>query len=305
MKRRDFFRFLSATGAFTLCGCSIWPFAYFRRAPKNSDAESTVDDMGEVKAVESQPAPAPNKLSKEILEDVRTKSAYFSQDFPDDIYFRDRKLELVREVVQKLRAAQKYVGHGNFNLLGIDEFFRISKYGAGMSEVTNEEKLFMEELFYFDAKKYGFFGGKVFQKMTDVVHAKDVAKIPYTGHFLRKGKPIEIYESIRRDVGESLLLTSGVRAVAKQFHLFLEKALETNGNMSKASRSIAPPGYSFHGLGDFDIGKIGFGLKNFTSDFAATDEFQRLLELGYVEIRYTERNELGVRFEPWHIKVPV
>jgi zinc D-Ala-D-Ala carboxypeptidase len=25
--------------------------------------------------------------------------------------------------------------------------------------------------------------------------------------------------------------------------------------------------------------------------------------LGYVQIRYTEDNRLGVRFEPWHIKV--
>ena len=34
--------------------------------------------------------------------------------------------------------------------------------------------------------------------------------------------------------------------------------------------------------------------------------FMVLLErkvLGYIQIRYTEANQLGVRFEPWHIRV--
>ena len=54
---------------------------------------------------------------------------------------------------------------------------------------------------------------------------------------------------------------------------------------------------------DFDVGKIGFGRKNFTEAFATTDEFKKLVDLGYVEIRYPEGNTFGVRYEPWHIKV--
>jgi len=75
------------------------------------------------------------------------------------------------------------------------------------------------------------------------------------------------------------------------------------GNLSKASRSLAPPGHSYHGIGDFDVGKVGFGRKNFSEEFARTDEFHRLVELGYVDIRYPRDNLFGVRYEPWHIKV--
>ena len=81
------------------------------------------------------------------------------------------------------------------------------------------------------------------------------------------------------------------------------KAMETGGNLSQASRSLAPPGYSFHAAGDFDVGKVGFGPDNFTEAFARTDEYRRLIDLGYVEIRYTETNPFGVRHEPWHIKI--
>jgi LAS superfamily LD-carboxypeptidase LdcB len=104
-------------------------------------------------------------------------------------------------------------------------------------------------------------------------------------------------------MGKSIVLTSGVRGVVKQMYLFLAKAVRSDGNLSMASRSLAPPGHSFHGNGDFDVGKVGYGYRNFTEDFAKTAEFKRLEELGYIRIRYHEKNPFGVRFEPWHIKV--
>ena len=94
-----------------------------------------------------------------------------------------------------------------------------------------------------------------------------------------------------------------MRGVVKQFQLFLSKAVTTGGNLSQASRSLAPPGYSYHAVGDFDVGRVGFGLKNFTADFADTPEYRKLIDLGYVDIRYTETNPFGVRHEPWHIKI--
>jgi len=99
------------------------------------------------------------------------------------------------------------------------------------------------------------------------------------------------------------VLTSGIRSVVKQTHLFLAKTIQSKGNMSRASRSLAPPGHSYHGIGDFDVGKVGFGRKNFSEEFARTDEFMKLVELGYVDIRYPKDNLYGVRYEPWHIKV--
>ncbi len=85
--------------------------------------------------------------------------------------------------------------------------------------------------------------------------------------------------------------------------LFVDKAVTTDGNLSQASRSLAPPGYSYHAIGDFDIGKIGAGLDNFNEAFADTDEYKRLVDLGYADIRYTPTNPFGVRHEPWHIKM--
>ena len=85
--------------------------------------------------------------------------------------------------------------------------------------------------------------------------------------------------------------------------LFLNKVVRSNGNLSLASRSLAPPGYSYHGIGDFDVGQIGLGSDNFTERFTTTSVYKRLNEQGYVKIRYPLDNLLGVRFEPWHIKV--
>jgi D-alanyl-D-alanine carboxypeptidase len=56
-------------------------------------------------------------------------------------------------------------------------------------------------------------------------------------------------------------------------HLFLAKAIEGQENLSRASRSLAPPGHSYHGIGDFDIGKIGYGERNFTADFSSTQDY--------------------------------
>lgn len=307
MNRRHFVRLLSLGSASVLCGCSSLPHLHsleklFTHA--NSDQSETNDIAEVIAAPPAQPILTPEQMTEEFLKDARSRSLYFSQDFPEDILVHGRKFELMKSLVRKFRAVQRHVGHGNFNLLGMDEFFRLAQTASGAAEVTNEEKLFLEEMFYFDAKLYGFHGEKVFHKMTDIVKPGSTVKIPFTGHFLRRGEPVEIYNKIKKDVGNTVLVTSGVRALAKQYHLFFEKALETNGNMSKASRSLAPPGYSFHGQGDFDLGRKGYGYRNFTDDFAKTDEYRRLLDLGYVQIRYTHSNLLGVRFEPWHIKVP-
>ncbi|HUI27578.1 MAG TPA: M15 family metallopeptidase, partial [Candidatus Kryptonia bacterium] len=99
------------------------------------------------------------------------------------------------------------------------------------------------------------------------------------------------------------ILTSGVRGVMKQFALFLRKAFENNANLSLASRSLAPPGYSFHGISDFDVGQVGLGEDNFTRRFTGSEVYRRLIELEYVAIRYPIDNLVGVRYEPWHIKV--
>jgi len=98
-------------------------------------------------------------------------------------------------------------------------------------------------------------------------------------------------------------LTAGVRGIVKQFYLFLSKALRHNGNLSLASRSIAPPGYSFHVAGDFDVGKAGYGVANFSGRFTETNVYAKLKSLDYVKFRYPPGNQTGIVFEPWHIQV--
>jgi zinc D-Ala-D-Ala carboxypeptidase len=139
--------------------------------------------------------------------------------------------------------------------------------------------------------------------MTDAISTKDTSKIPYTGHYLFKGKPQEMYKEIHNIIGDSIILTSGARSIVKQMYLFVNKCVRTKENLSIASHSLAPPGYSYHGIGDFDVGKVGYGYRNFTADFAKTDEYKKLMDLGYIKIRYTQDNPCGVRYEPWHIKV--
>lgn len=231
------------------------------------------------------------------------KVRYFESVFDDDFFISDAKLALLRETQRRLDRLQRLVGHGNFNLLSMDQAFRYARNYSQVGDFTVQEKSLFEELFEADARRYGFYGNKVVDSLTATIPLKEVEKIPGTGHFLYRDKSIDFYNQLRNQVGDTLVLTSGVRSVVKQMHLFFAKADQSAGNLSKASRSLAPPGYSYHAVSDFDVGKVGFGYRNFTADFAETDEYKRIQDLGFVKIRYTADNHLGVRYEPWHIQV--
>lgn len=232
------------------------------------------------------------------------KSRNFDLDYSDDVYFKGEKYDLLVSVVDKLNKLQRYVGHGHFNVVDWKDGIIFTRKAKGTGKgFSAAEIAFLEEIFYKDAADYGFMGDKVFDEIELGINRKNTVKVPYTGHYLVRGPSHELYKKIRKKVGKDLILTSGVRGTMKQFHLFLKKVVACNGNASRASRSIAPPGYSFHGRGDFDIGSKLLGEKNFTSEFANTDEYKRLVDLGFVNIRYEKDNLEGVRFEPWHIKV--
>lgn len=227
----------------------------------------------------------------------------FEAVYDDDHFLAAERMPLLRDTLKRLERVQRTVGHGNFNLLSFDQALKYGRNFSQVGEFSREEQAFLEELFFANAQNYGFFGDKVTTGLTERISEREVDKMPGTGHYLYKGKPQSLYTTLRRDVGDSLILTSGVRSVVKQMHLFLSKAVQSEGNLSKASRSLAPPGYSYHGIGDFDVGRVGFGYRNFTADFAQTDEYKRLQDLGYISIRYTSNNRFGVRYEPWHIQV--
>lgn len=210
---------------------------------------------------------------------------------------------LLKAISLKLKQTQRLVGYGNFNLLGFDHLLKIARDYSKVGAFSKRELDYIEKVFYTEASDYGFYGEKVISSLSDNISKRETVKVPYTGHYLYKGEPYELYELLKKEVGPSIVLTSGVRSVVKQLDLFLYKANKLEGNYSEAAHSLAPPGYSFHGISDFDVGKVGFGYKNFTSSFAQTREYRSLQKLGYVSIRYPEGNPFGVRFEPWHIKV--
>ena len=220
-----------------------------------------------------------------------------------DQYLRREQLPVLVSVFRRLDRVQNLVGHGNFNVISFDETLSYAKRFDSIGRFSKRELLFIEEIFGTNAKQYGFYGEKVITQLTDQVSNKSRQKVGQTGHFLYRGESVTAYERLKKDIGPSIVLTSGIRSVIKQTHLFLAKAIQSKGNLSRASRSLAPPGHSYHGVGDFDVGKLGFGRKNFTEAFAGTKEYHLLVELGYVDIRYPRNNMLGVRYEPWHIKV--
>lgn len=235
--------------------------------------------------------------------DPLQKIKEFDRTYDDDFFLPEDEIALLKLASGRVARAQALVGHGNFNLLSFDQLLTFAGNYGEIGAFPKDELAFLEALFYADATRYGFFGEKVISELTERIPDREVAKIAGSGHYLLKGDSLEKFTQIRRDVGDTITLTSGVRSVVKQYQLFLRKAVETAGNLSQASRSLAPPGYSFHARGDFDIGKRGLGLRNFTESFGETEEFQKLIDLGYISIRYTETNPFGVRHEPWHIKI--
>jgi len=279
----------------------------------NANEMTNVDAMAHTVEVQSQHAP------KHVTSDARqgntpsrsvsaeqlqiNKAIYFEQDYADDIFVNAKDTVLLHSVHLRLKKLQSQVGYGHFNILNFDDALTFAKRYSEVGAFTPSELVFIEDIFSRNATDYGFYGEKVIDSLTTNIKKAHTFKVPHTGHYLFKEQSIQYYEKLRKHVGEGIILTSGIRSNVKQLHLFLAKVVRVNGNLSRASRSLAPPGYSYHGIGDFDVGRKGWGGKNFTDAFSQTDEFKRMQDLGYVTIRYDEGNTLGVRFEPWHIKV--
>ena len=237
------------------------------------------------------------------LKDYLQKIQNFNKPHDDDVLLDYEQYETFESTVLRLRRLQKLVGHGNFNILNFTDGLSLAGNYSRVGKFTKQELQFMELTFYEDGQLYGFLGQKPLKEITDQVKKKDVIKIPHSGNYLYKDRSIEIFDDIKKELGDQVILTSGIRSVMKQFLLFLNKVHNSEGNLSLASRSLAPPGYSFHGNGDFDVGQKGYGKLNFTGTFTETEVYKRLSEMGYLQLRYPAGNKLGVRYEPWHIKI--
>lgn len=221
----------------------------------------------------------------------------------NEVFLDEKFMSPMDSVRKKLKYVQRYVGYGNFNIISFDEAALILRNSPTAKRFTKDELEFIEYIFYYKPEFHGFYGDRISGSLTSKINNREIKKIPYTGHYLFKGKPIDTYESMKKDIGNTLILTSGVRSVVKQMKLYLDKLHSQKYSLSEASKAIAPPAFTYHSIGDFDVGKKGFGYANFTARFAATPEFNEMRKLKYINMRYTINNKDGVRYEPWHVKI--
>jgi len=245
MKRRDFLKIL----AMGVIGWGITPEA----AAKN---------------VEILPK-TPSENLDDHIRDYLNKMKNFNESHADDVQLDNALFKVFESTVMRLRRLQQFVGHGNFQILSFEDGLNMARKYSRIGAFSKAEIRFMEVIFYAEADRYGFLGQKPLNKLTDRIKTKEVIKVPHTGNYLYRGLPLETFKKIKRLVGEQVVLTSGIRGIMKQFLLFLNKAAKNNGNLSITSRSLAPPGYSFHG--------------NAAGDPLPTEE----MTLGYTEVEWT------------------
>jgi len=246
-------------------------------------------------------------MNRRLFLGLMTSSAISAvastKEADDSVWISDKEVPIFLSIAKKIELIKRWVGNGNFNILSYDDMLKTAKYHSSIGKFTPIELAFMEKIFYQNPDTHGFYGKKTVPHITTKINKRDVVKIRHTGHYLFRGHSKESYKRVIGDVGRSLYLTSGVRGVPKQMNLYFNKIKRTGGNISLASRSLAPPAYSYHSIGDFDVGKKGWGYKNFTVSFITTKEFWKLRRLSYISMRYTVNNKDGVRFEPWHVKI--
>lgn len=227
----------------------------------------------------------------------------FDEDLEGDIWVTDQEWKILKATYAKIERVKKHVGYGHFNILSFDDMLKYAKAVPSIGEFTKTELALLEGSFYREAQELGFMGTKVVKNLTNQIKSSQVVKIPGSGHYLFKGDSEHFLATLQKKVGDDLILTSGVRSVVKQYQLYFRKVIDRKGNLSRASRSLAPPGYSFHASGDFDVGQRGYGKLNFTAEFENSIVYKELSDLGIIRIRYTADNMLGVRYEPWHIQL--
>ncbi len=294
MNRRRYF--LASMGMASLATMTVsWRYLL-------DDAQTPSEYVRKKPAPEIDVPPSNSETGGEI-KDQLNRLSNFDQDLEQDIFLSVSEQPVFQRVLARMGKIQAHAGYANFSLMSFDEMLKYARSYSAIEAFSTPEIQFMEKIFFHDAHDYGFWGKKVIASLTDRTSKKNIIKIPHSGNYLFKGESLAVYQRLKKDLGDSLILTSGIRSIVKQMYLFLYKTKKSNGNFSRASRSLAPPGHSYHALGDFDVGKRDLGALNFTAKFAQTEEYRKLIKLGYVSIRYPRNNYFGVRYEPWHIKV--
>lgn len=204
------------------------------------------------------------------------KAVHFEHDYADDVFIAAPLRRTLRAVVARLARLSDYGGYANFSVLSFDAALRYGGHCEAIGPFSPVEVELVEALFFADASGYGFAGQKPLTRLDEDVKRRQYARLPGSGRYLFKGPALDLFRRLQADVGDRLILTSGIRGIVKQMHLFLAKAHARRANLCRAARSVAPPGYSYHGIGDFDVGEQGLGGLNFTRRFADTQVYRHL-----------------------------
>ena len=237
--------------------------------------------------------------------DPLNKTRDFDRTYADDYLLAESRLELLAATADKLERAVRVIGPWAFQPRLLRRPAALRPPLRRDRRLLAEPRLqFLDEIFYTDAELYGFHGQQ----------GPGRADLPGSTSAMSSGSPRPVTtccgenrsrgtRGSARTWGRNVFLTSGVRGVVKQYQLFLSKAVTTGGNLSQASRSLAPPGYSYHAIGDFDVGRVGFGSEEL---------HRRLRRDGGVPQAHRPRlrghplhrdQPLWRAPEPWHIKI--
>lgn len=109
--------------------------------------------------------------------------------------------------------------------------------------------------------------------------------------------------AVAREEGVRIVPISGFRPISYQKTLF-ERAVKRYGSEQKASRWVAPPGYSEHATGwTLDVGDESQRGTDIEPSFESTPASRWLQNNAHrfgFELSFPPNNPQGVNHEPWH-----
>ena len=205
----------------------------------------------------------------------------------------------LRALAMRLESVQRVIGQGRFNLVSFADV-RAAAKRTPQGALTAVEESTCSELFHLDARRIGFLGARVVRDMNYALPQAQLVRVGGGQHLFPAANAL--FDRARVAVSPQLIVTSGARGVPKQMLVFLRSALRA-GIIARHVHTVAPPGYSYHAVGDMDVGDRALGGANFTEAFANSSTYRKLIALPYVRLRYPRNNALGVSFEPWHLQV--
>jgi len=99
-------------------------------------------------------------MEEEEVDFYLKKIRNFDGDFAGDVYLSEINQLLLQPTIQRLERVQRFIGHGNFNLIGFDEMIYFARNYEEIGAFDPAELAFMEKIFFNDATDYGFFRRK-------------------------------------------------------------------------------------------------------------------------------------------------